>query len=370
MNISASRLLIAASVFAAPLFLTSAATAQQASTEASPWDFYGDFRWHVEMNDRAPGTVDHHRERIRFRAGANYRFNEEVTAGVRLITGNPDYPNSSHQDLGRVFDSFQLSLDRLFFHYTPTDMPYFTATGGKFNNPVFRNPLFADAVWDLDLQPEGLALNWKWDDVGEIDRLEFLFAEYALLEQSNSSDAWTSVAGLRVRKETGKDGLLEFSSNYTFFGDQTPGGSGVILADYRGNAMNGTELASDFHILDKILAFYTGDLTFSAEMINNLSAADGVGDSGFSLGAGMDTDLGKFYYSFTTMEQDAIMTLVSQDDTLLPTNYKTHVVGWREGFGDGMVVQLYTLISEPKEMLAGYTDDTVYRIRFDATFNF
>ena len=370
MNTSASRLLIVASIFAAPLFLTNAAAAQQVADETSPWDFYGDFRWHVEMNDRAPGTVDHHRERIRFRAGANYRFSEEVTAGVRLVTGNPDYPNSSHQDLGRVFDSFPVSLDRMFFRYTPTGMPGFTAIGGKFNNPVFRNPLFADAVWDADLQPEGLALNWRWDDLQGVDRVELLFAEYALLEQSSSSDAWTSVVGLRLAKETGDDDLLEFSSNYSFFGDLTPGGSGTILADMRGNAMAGAELASDFHILDNILTFYTGDLTFSAEMINNLSAADGVGDSGYSLGAGMDTDLGKFYYSFTTMEQDAIMTLVSQDDTLLPTNYKTHVVGWREGFGDGMVVQLYTLISEPNELLAGYTDDTVYRIRFDVTFSF
>ena len=370
MNTSAPRLLIAASVFAASLFCTSLAAAQQSASEANPWDFYGDFRWHVEMNDRAPGTVDHHRERIRFRLGANYTFNDEVTAGVRLITGNPDYPNSSHQDLGRVFNSFTVSLDRMFFRYTPKSMAGFSATGGKFNNPVFRNPIFADAVWDLDLQPEGLALACHGDNVASVDGVDLLFAQFAMLEQSSAGEAWATLAGLRLTQELSNDSKLVFSSNYTFFGDLTPGDTGIIVADLRGNAMNGTELASDFGILDTIVALHKDNLTFSGEIIHNFRAAEDVGNSGYSLGAGVDTDWGKFYYSFSKMEQDAIMTLVSQDDSLLPTNYKTHVVGWRDSFNEDMVVQLYTLISEPWDLMTGYTDDTVYRIRFDVTISF
>jgi len=370
MNTTASRLLITASIFAAPFFCTSMAAAQQLADDANPWEFYGDFRWHVEMNDHAPGTVDQHRERIRFRVGANYTFNDEVTTGVRLITGDPDYPNSSNQDLGRSFDSFSVSLDRLFFRYTPTSVPGFTATGGKFENPVFRNPILPDAVWDIDLQPEGLALNWHADDLGGVDSVDFLFAEYAVLEQSSSEEAWSTLLGLRLTKETGDDQRLVFSTNYTFFGDMTPGDSGVLVADLRGNAMVGSELASDFGILDTIVAWHTGNLTFSGEMVNNLRAAEGIGDSGYSLGAAVGTDWGRFHYSFAQMEQDAVMTLVSQDDSLLPTNHKTHVIGWSKPFSERMVVQFSTHISEPIDLLAGYADSTVYRIRFDVTFSF
>jgi hypothetical protein len=178
--------------------------------------------------------------------------------------------------------------------------------------------------------------------------------------------------GVRLTKRTGDDSRLVLNTNYTFFGDLTPGGDLEMFnfATARGNAMNGTEFASDFGILDVIASFYTGNLVFSGEVINNLRAADGLGNTGFSLGAAMTTEWGRFYYSLTEIEQDAIMTLVSQDDTLLPTNYTTHVVGWSRPFGEGMVVQLYTLISEPKDLLAGYADATVYRIRFDVTISF
>lgn len=339
---------------------------------AQKWSIDGDLRFRLEFNDNA-GAEDRHRQRMRFRLGGKYKFNDRVTVGVRAITGNADDPNSPHVDLGSVFDSMDISLDRLYFAYTPEEVKGLTVVGGKFANPITRNPVYGELVWDADVQPEGLGFVYGCDDgCGILDGMRVYGAQIAVLEQSSGEDAWASLVGFDLSKQTGDNSSLDFGASYSFFGDLTPDGStGQITGDLSTNALTGTELTSDYGILDVVAAFNVSNFVFSAEMINNMRAADGVGDTGLVLGGAVKTDNGKFYYSYINIEQDAVLSAVAQDDFLFSTNHDSHVLGWKLPLSEDTGLHIWVMASEPNDpAVTTAVDDTVYRFRIDWNLNF
>lgn len=348
---------------------TSTASAQQ---EESRWDFSGDFRLRGEFNDNAPGTVDRHRQRMRFRFGGTFAVSDEVTVGARITTGNADDPNSPHVDLGDVLNSFELSLDRLFVLYTPEELPGLALLGGKFGHPMYRNPVYGELVWDADVQPEGFGMAYGCNEgFGPFDSFSIQAATVAVLEQSGSEEAWANWIGFNVTSNTSGDSRIEGAMSYTFFGDLTPGGSLAIAGDLNGNALTagGTEALSDYGILDAIVAFHSGNFVVSGEFINNIRAHDTVGDTGVAVGAALKTDAGKFYYQFATIEQDAVLSAIAQDDMLMATNYDNHMLGWKKKLTDRVGLHVWVMASEPNEVLTGMVDEMVYRARIDLNIN-
>jgi len=373
-NPLAKPLLLASSVIAAAALSSTAAAQGETfiTEELTKWSMSGDFRFRLESNDNS-SAVDRHRQRMRFRLGAKYQFNERVLLGVRGTTGNPDDPNSPHVDIGNVFNSFDFSIDRLYFEYTPEEVAGLKVIGGKFASPITRNPVYGEVLWDADVQPEGLALVYGCDDgCGIFSSMRLYGAQLAVLEQGGGEEAWASLVGLDLSKQTGDSSSVMFGMSYSFFGDLTPDGStGQITGDLSGNAMVGSELASDYGILDVVAAWNVSDPVFSAEMINNLRAADDVGDSGLVLGAAVKTDNGKFYYSFINVEQDAVLTAFAQDDFLFATNHDSHVVGWKLPLTENSGLHVWAMASAPNDPdVTTAVDDTVYRFRVDWNLNF
>ena len=369
-NLLNSSRLIPATAGLLVLSLTAPAMAQESlQQEPSRWTFNGDFRLRGEFNDNAPGTVDRHRQRMRFRFGGTFAVNDEITVGARMITGNADDPNSPHVDLGDVLNSFELSLDRLYVQYTPAEVEGLALLGGKFGHPMYRNPVYGELVWDADVQPEGFAAAYRCDGCGPVDSFGIQAATVAVLEQSGSEEAWAHWLGVDFSSSTGDDSKIDGGLSYTFFGDLTPGGSGAIAGDLSGNSLTGTEATSDYGILDAILAYHSGALIVSGEFINNIRAADTVGDTGVAVGAALKTDAGKFYYQYATIEQDAILTAISQDDMLLATNYNSHMLGWKKGLTERVGLHVWVMASEPNELLAGMVDEMIYRFRVDLNIN-
>ncbi|MHC4822527.1 MAG: putative porin [Planctomycetota bacterium] len=348
------------------LGLTAPVLAQEGmQQEESRWTFDGDFRLRGEFNDNAPGTVDRHRQRMRFRFGGTFAVDEEITVGARVTTGNPDDPKSPHVDLGDVLNSFDISIDRLFVLYTPGEVEGLALLGGKFGHPMYRNPVYGELVWDADVQPEGFAAAYRCDGFGPLDSFGIQAATVAVLEQSGSEDAWANWLGIDFSSSTGDDSKFDGGLSYTFFGDLTPGGSGAIAGDLRGNSLTGSEATSDYGILDAVVAYHSGAMVVSGEFINNIRAADTVGDTGVAVGAALKTDAGKFYYQYATIEQDAILTAISQDDMLMATNYDTHMLGWKKNLTKRVGLHVWVMASEPNEILAGMVDEMVYRFRID-----
>lgn len=344
------------------------ASAQQ--EEESRWDFSGDFRLRGEFNDNAPGSVDRHRQRMRFRFGGTFKVDDEITVGARLTTGNADDPNSPYVDLGDVLNSFEISLDRLFVLYTPDAVPGLAMLGGKFGHPMYRNPVYGELVWDADVQPEGFGVAYGCaEGCGPFDSWSIQAATVAVLEQSASEEAWANWIGFNFTSNTSDDSRIEGAMSYTFFGDLTPGGSGLVAGDLRGNSLTGSEATSDYGILDAIVAFHSGNFVVSGEFINNIRAADTVGDTGVAVGAAVKTDAGKFYYQYATIEQDAILTAISQDDLLMATNFNNHMLGWKKPLTERTSLHVWVMASEPNELLAGMLDEMVYRFRIDLNIN-
>ncbi len=349
---------------AAMTFALAATSTTSAQEETSRWKFGGDFRLRAEFNDNNTGVSDRHRQRMRFRFGGTYMVNEEITVGVRLRTGNPDDPKNPYQDLGKVFNSFDLNLDRLYVRFRTKAVKGVTLWGGKFDNPIYRNPIYGELVWDADLQPEGFAVQFASQGKGK-DHFGAVLGQYAVLEQSAAADAWATLAGVDFAKSTSSNQHLSGGVSYTFFGDLTPTGSTAITGDFRGNSMTGTEPSSDFGIVDAILAYHMEHVVFSGEVINNVRAASGIGNTGAAVGAAVQTGAGKFYYQYSTIEQDAVLTVVSQDDFLKATNFNTHMVGWKKKLSDRVGLHIWLMASEPNELLPGTVDEMVYRFRID-----
>jgi hypothetical protein len=357
-----------------------AATAQ--SQEPGGLEWSGDFRLRAESNQKLPDADARNRARLRFRLGANYQATEHLKLGFRARTGNPDDPNSPHQDLGGtgsggVFNSFEFNLDRAYLHYAPDWAPGLGFFGGKFHRPGFRNPVYGELAWDDDVQPEGYAFTYA----GETGGMEWdaYLGQYILLEQGGTEDAWMLNAGAHGRVESGESSRFDVALNYFFYGDTTPGSSTAILGDNQGNALatGGNDFLSEFGILDPVVAWTTTDfgqpLTLSGEFLLNTRAAAGVGDQGWALGAAWGSTSApgdsKFYYQYQSIEQDAIFSAFCQDDFLLGSNQDAHVLGWKQQLADNVGLHVWALVSAPNEAFGG-DDDNRYRFRVDLNLSF
>lgn len=353
-----------APVALAGVALSSAATAQQESE--SPWNFFGNARLRAEFND-TDGPSDRHRQRLRLRAGASYTVNEELSMTARASTGPAGDPRNGYHDIGQGFNRMELSLDQLFVAYAPSNWGGATVVAGKFANPVYRTPFYGQLVWDEDLMPEGAALVYPLNDFGPFDSSSFIVGHTAVIEQAAAEDAWATMFLWNGTMANGEDSIWNFGVNYYFYGDLSPDNLGALVGT--GNATSGGDFASDFGVLQGTLGYEMGDMIFAGEYILNTRAADGVGDSGFALGAGVDTEYGRFYLQHQTVEQDATVAATAQDDFLYATNYATNVLGWKKGLSDAVGLHVWLQASELDDDF-GANDDTVYRFRVDFDISF
>ncbi|MEZ6194597.1 MAG: putative porin [Planctomycetota bacterium] len=349
--------------------------------------FSGDFRYRFEASVDQDDRPDRYRQRVRFRFNSEFAINDEVTVNARLVTGDPDDPNSPHQTLGSVFDKFPVSLDRVNVVYRPTWAPGLSATLGKFGHDFRSNPVYGELVWDADVQAEGARIDYVWKGDGAIERLEFRAGLYVVLESGGGDDAFAFVGQAAGVFALAEDLHLAAAASYYHWTDTTPDGALGALADNAGNVtvdrdLDGTidDYASDFGILDAFLALtYDGwsiPVTVSGEVIWNHRAANDR-DLGWSAGLALGRDKAKgdwkFFYAYSSIEQDAVFSPVAQDDFLLQTNHQSHVVGVNYMLDDSVGLRLWALISARDTLGTTATtdsDDDQFRIRLDLNISF
>ena len=339
--------------------LSGSANAQQ----EDPWSIYGDARVRAEFNDTEGGS-DRHRMRMRLRAGAKYQASDSLLFNFRLVTGDSDEPNSVHQDAGDAFNSFNVSLDRLHFDWSMSE--HVNMLFGKFGNPIFRNPVYGELIWDGDVAPEGVAF------VSEYDDFNFSFGQYAVAENTNdqSEDAWASVASIDTNI-----GDFTVGGSYTFYGNMSGKGIAEVdneKTDNRTNSVVGDSFVSDFGIVDINLAYNVGALTASFEAIENIRADDSVDASGMALGLAYKMENGdKFYITSNSIDQDAVFTAFSGDDTLgQASNYKGQILGYKTTLANGLGMHVWGMAIAPLDTgIAGF-DNTEYRFRIDFNLSF
>jgi len=139
-----------------------------------PWlqrlQFSGDFRLRVEpvfypssngliLDPNNPTQLlrsksDLTNEYLRLRLKIETQVNEQVTAGVRLATGNQTTPVSDNSILGDYFIKDGFLLDQAYIKYKPVSDLNIWA--GRIPNPWF----YTDLIWNNDLNFEGIAVNY------------------------------------------------------------------------------------------------------------------------------------------------------------------------------------------------------------------
>ncbi|MCK4794745.1 MAG: putative porin [Desulfobacteraceae bacterium] len=131
--------------------------------------FFGDVRYRFEQDDRDHVTKkERDRHRIRARIGAKYSIDDNWGLRIRLATG-ANSRNSPHQTLGSG-GSEDFGLDQAYIKYT---LYSFNAKFGKVATDYWAT---SEAVFDGDIQDEGVQINWK----GPIT----LHAGYFILEEA------------------------------------------------------------------------------------------------------------------------------------------------------------------------------------------
>ena len=130
---------------------------------AAKTQFKGDVRIRQETvkidGESNNGGRDKDRQRIRARLGAYSEINPQVDTGIRIATGGGDDARSTNQDMDNYFDKKQIWLDLGYIDYHPDAIKNLHVIGGKMMQPWVS---MGDVIWDSDINPEGLAVTYKY----------------------------------------------------------------------------------------------------------------------------------------------------------------------------------------------------------------
>jgi hypothetical protein len=102
-------------------------------------------------------TEDRDRLRLRARFGVQSDVSPSLTAGIRVVTGNPLDPSSEYQTLGNYAQRYTVELDQAWLRWdnrSASNFPSLTVIGGRIPDPWFAP---TNLVYYQELQFEGLA---------------------------------------------------------------------------------------------------------------------------------------------------------------------------------------------------------------------
>lgn len=183
---------------------TETAKAEGKSFELPKWlekiTLFGDVRirhegfYHRPDKDGGDSLHDRNRERFRARVGLKYTYSDELSATLRLATGNPDDPISTNETFTGSFSRKNINLDWAFLTVSPGKTfglrpGMINVTGGKFPNPMFR---VGELVFDDDLSVEGAGqtINVLAKPWGALDQVRLHVEEWTFSELANEQDGW------------------------------------------------------------------------------------------------------------------------------------------------------------------------------------
>ena len=270
----------------------------------------GDFRYRHETIDAEFSDTDRHRNRIRARPAFVADVTDTVEVGFGLATGG-DNPSSSNQTLGDGFSTKPINLDLAYFNWA-TPVEGLSLVGGKYKNPLHRaggNGL----LWDSDVRPEGMLVNYKAGGFNVIGMLNWV-------TESSSEDnlifggqvGWSTPIGDASKLTLGL-GYYDLSSvqgrEVPFDGD--PRGNSVDAANNYLYGYEELELFGEF-------SFNVGNqpTMIFANYVENLDAPEF--EQGWAIGGAMNFKHGnrpwRLAYAYQDLEADAVYAFFTDSD--------------------------------------------------------
>ncbi len=285
----------------------------------------GDLRIRSQ-GDYASDTPDHLSGQVRGRLGVTYTANDVVSIGARLVTGNPDDPNSTDVQLSNFDDDFEVSLDQAYVQFNLGDLKLY---GGKMPQPFVRT----DLVWDGDVNPQGVSAVYRHALAdGSAFRANGLF--FIIDERAVAADS--TMAGAQLGYDTRTLGKWKFDASVAYYDYKLGSVAGADSGDLRSNLLNpdGT-YRSDFELGDVIIgATWNGagerwPLRIVGDFVRNFGAATDA-DTGygadFTIGRASKVHDWRVTYGYSIAETDAVLAAFSHDNIALGTNYRLHAL--------------------------------------------
>lgn len=294
-----------------------AATAKSASKSdwTSKIKIGGDMRARFESVDNSE-KIKKHRQRIRARLKIDAKVNDEVKAGMRLVTSGGR--TSTNKSLGDTDDGDHgfagkaVYFDRAFITWTPKFAHGASATAGKFAMPWYR---VTDNVWDSDVNPEGLSLSYT-NNIGPAE-LTATGGYYILSD--NGDEGHTFGEDLNMY-HAGISAAMKFSDmikasiggNAFLFNANDP----VGVNDFAGDRHNGDPDA-DFKIYEVAgkVEIDTGFVPVKVygNIATNEAAQDGE-DTAWLAGIGTKWNSFKLEYNYRDTQKNAVTDTFNDSD--------------------------------------------------------
>ncbi len=308
--------------------MASYASAQEAKKEtwSDKLTLKGDLRYRYEYIDQE-GKTERTRNRIRARVGLEAKPSDEVKVGVGLSTSEGGDPVSSNQTLGDGGSRKDIYFDYAYLSYSPVEVKGLKLTGGKMHNPFYMP---ADLVFDGDLNPEGVALQYT---LGVADGFDLsVNGGYIWLEErsSDEDDAMMTgaqlVAALKTEGMTAKfgAGLYTFNNVEGYgllvdetkaYGNDTVGGEEDLVTGEESPLLYATgfdimDLAAEIGLNVGIPVKLYGDYA-----VNNDADADDTGYmAGIKLGATKEPGSVSLDYNYRELEANAVLGAWTDSD--------------------------------------------------------
>jgi hypothetical protein len=263
---------------------------------------------------------------VRARFGATYTVSDKVTLGARVVTGDPDDPNSTDVQLSNFADDLQMGLDLAYAQVNLGDLKLY---GGKIPQPFTRT----DLVWDGDVNPQGVSAVYKHPFAnGSAVRVNSLF--FVVDEQAVATD--TTMVGAQLGYDSPALGDWKYDVSAAYYDYRLGNTAGADAGDFRSNMRNPDgSYRSDFDLGDIIVgATWSGagerwPVRVVGDYVHNFKAATSA-DTGY----GVDVALGRasragdwrLTYGYSVAQTDAVLAAFSHDNIGIATNYKLHAL--------------------------------------------
>lgn len=286
----------------------------------------GDMRLRYQGDYSDSDGRDRDSAQVRGRLGATYSVNDTVTLGARIVTGDPDDPNSTDVQLSNFDDDLQVSLDLAYAQLSFGDLKLY---GGKIPQPFTRT----DLVWDSDVNPQGASAVYKHSLAdGAALRANGLF--FIIDEQAAGPES--TMHGAQLGYDSASFGALKYDVSAAYYDYQLGSIAGGDTGDFRSNLRNPNgSYRSDFNLGDLIVgATWSGagdrwPLRVVGDYVKNFGAETSA-DTGY----GLDLALGRaskqsdwrLTYGYSVAETDAVFAAFSHDNLGIATNYRLHAL--------------------------------------------
>ncbi len=325
--------------------------------------FKGDFRYRYEFINEEK-KEERRRNRLRLRLGLTGQVNDTVEIGAMFASGGTD-PVSTNQTLGDEASTKDIRLDQGYFAWKP--MKGLTIKGGKFQNPFYK-PVKSELLWDADIRPEGLILQY---DNGLFVNAGILVVE----ERKTKPDPFITALQAGYKAKFGETKLNMGAGYFDYteikgYDDLTVEGN---TADANGNFVtdyNQLELFGDLTLKVGV------PLSFFVDYVLN-TAADNVAKDedtgyvvGFKVGKAKEPSSWDFRYNYREVKADAVFGAFSDSDFVGGgTNGKGHELNFGYMIAKNWKFAV-SYFNNTKNIRDGETEKDYERVQVDLKFNF